>query len=284
MSTALASNLLGRKFGAYNAPVSSVSYDTDAAAYFATASVSDLTAKTNISAWATLLKAQGVWSNCVSYLFKSTENASSTTTAYSLGGAGTYNGSVSGSPTWGADGIVFSGSQVVSNALLNFTAATVPFTIISVITNYNINSGTGVIAGSVAVSGSNNGSYVLIAGFANNQLNTGSSQVGQSTSGIVLTAGNKYLATDIVAAGIPASQPSSTVSSALYLNGVSKGSVGTGGGITSRVGLSIGQNLTGGGDGFNGTLGEVHIFVGVALNSTQRAAVESFLNSKYTIF
>jgi len=45
----------------------------------------------------------------VCWLLRSTQNAGTGTTAYSLGGLGTYDGTLTNGPTWGADGVVFDG-------------------------------------------------------------------------------------------------------------------------------------------------------------------------------
>lgn len=47
----------------------------------------------------------------VCWPLRSSQNAGTGTTAYSLGGLGTYNGTLTNGPTWGTDGIVFDGSN-----------------------------------------------------------------------------------------------------------------------------------------------------------------------------
>jgi hypothetical protein len=51
----------------------------------------------------------GLWDSMVCWPLRSTQNTG-TNTVFSLGGLGTYNGTLIGGPTWGADGISFGGN------------------------------------------------------------------------------------------------------------------------------------------------------------------------------
>jgi len=84
-------------------------YDSDAATYFNTAGVTDATAKQQINAFVVGVKALGLYNNMVCWTLRSAQNKGSGTTAYSLGGLGTYNGTLTNGPTWGASGITFDG-------------------------------------------------------------------------------------------------------------------------------------------------------------------------------
>jgi len=54
----------------------------------------------------------------VCWPMRSAQNAGTGTTAYSLGGAGTYNGTLTNGPTWGSSGIFFDGvNDVISTTL-----------------------------------------------------------------------------------------------------------------------------------------------------------------------
>jgi hypothetical protein len=83
-------------------------YDADAAAYFDRAGVTDNDAKVQINGFVKGLKALGLWSNTIYWTLRSAQNAGTGTTAYSLSGLGTFNGTLAGTPnpTWGTDGIV----------------------------------------------------------------------------------------------------------------------------------------------------------------------------------
>jgi hypothetical protein len=84
-------------------------YDADAAAYFERAGVTDATAKGQINAFVKGIKDLGLYNNMVSWPLRSAQNAGTGTTAYSLGGAGIFNGTLTNGPTWGADGVIFDG-------------------------------------------------------------------------------------------------------------------------------------------------------------------------------
>jgi hypothetical protein len=87
------------------------SIDPDAEAYFARAGVTDYSAKIQISDFVKGIKNLGLYNSMVCWPLRSSQNAGAGTTAYSLGGLGTYNGTLTGGPTWGADGISFDGTD-----------------------------------------------------------------------------------------------------------------------------------------------------------------------------
>jgi hypothetical protein len=83
-------------------------YDADASTYFATAGVTSVAGRQQISRFVTGIKDLGLWSSMVCWPLRSSQNAGTGTIAYSLGGLGTFNGTFAGTPnpTWGTDGIV----------------------------------------------------------------------------------------------------------------------------------------------------------------------------------
>jgi hypothetical protein len=91
------------------------SFDPDAAAYFTRAGVTDATAKAQINAFVLGVKDLGLYNSIVSWPLRSTQNAGTGTTAYSLGGLGTYNATLSASPSWGTTGVSFSGTGTLLN-------------------------------------------------------------------------------------------------------------------------------------------------------------------------
>jgi hypothetical protein len=86
-------------------------YDADASTYFTTAGVTNTAGRQQISRFVTGVKDLGLWSSMVCWPLRSTQNAGTGTTAYSLGGLGTFNGTLTNGPTWGADGITFDGTN-----------------------------------------------------------------------------------------------------------------------------------------------------------------------------
>ena len=97
------------------------SYDTDASAFFNTAGVSKTDAKQQISRFVTGIKDLGLWSSMVCWPLRSSQNAGTGTIAYSLGGLGTFNGTLRNGPTWGADGLTYDGFD--DNITTSFTLA-----------------------------------------------------------------------------------------------------------------------------------------------------------------
>ena len=79
-------------------------YDADATAFAAASGATDVS---NLSAFVKGVKELGLWSNMVCWPLRSTQNAGTGTTAYSLGGLGTFNGTLTNGPSWGADGVTF---------------------------------------------------------------------------------------------------------------------------------------------------------------------------------
>jgi hypothetical protein len=100
-------------------------FDADAVAYFERAGVTDATAKSQINAFVLGIKDLGLWSSIVSWPLRSSQNKGSGTTAYSLGGLGTFDGTLTNGPTWGTDGITFDGTNdyiVTSLEANNYTS------------------------------------------------------------------------------------------------------------------------------------------------------------------
>lgn len=78
--------------------------DADAAAYIARSGATDRAA---ISAFVRGVKALGLWNNMVCWPLRSSQNAGNGDTVYSLGGLGTFNGTLVNGPAWGTSGIEF---------------------------------------------------------------------------------------------------------------------------------------------------------------------------------
>jgi hypothetical protein len=83
-------------------------YDADATAFAAASGATDVAA---LSAFVKGVKDLGLWNNMVCWPLRSTQNAGTGTTAYSLGGLGAFNGTLVNGPTWGVDGLDFDGSD-----------------------------------------------------------------------------------------------------------------------------------------------------------------------------
>lgn len=115
-------------------------FDPDALAYFTTAGITDNTAKIQINDFVVGIKDLGLWNSMVSWPLRSSQNAGTGTTAYSLGGLGTYNGTLVNSPTWQADGIrlTSASSQRISLPNNSFGTGTNPCSIFAIIKNETV--------------------------------------------------------------------------------------------------------------------------------------------------
>jgi hypothetical protein len=82
--------------------------DGDAMAYCKRSGATDRAA---INAFVRGIKALGLYDNMVCWPLRSSQNAGTGTTAYSLGGLGTYNGTLVNGPTWGVSGITFTNAS-----------------------------------------------------------------------------------------------------------------------------------------------------------------------------
>ena len=78
--------------------------------YLNVCNISDNTARQQIRDFAAGVNDLGLWNSMVCWPLRSTQNAGTGTTAYSLGGLGTFNGTLVNGPSWGADGVTFDAS------------------------------------------------------------------------------------------------------------------------------------------------------------------------------
>lgn len=96
-------------------------YDADATAFAATSGATDVAA---LSAFVKGIKELGLWNSMVCWPLRSSQNAGTGTTAYSLGGLGAFNGTLVNGPTWGSAGINFvSNSETISIPLVSAASA-----------------------------------------------------------------------------------------------------------------------------------------------------------------
>jgi hypothetical protein len=83
-------------------------YDADATAFAARSGATDVAA---LSAFVKGVKELGLWNNMVCWPLRSTQNAGTGTIAYSLGGLGTFDGTLTNGPVWDSVGLNFDGSD-----------------------------------------------------------------------------------------------------------------------------------------------------------------------------
>ena len=112
--------------------------DLDAVAYIGRAGVTNVVAQNAINDFVLGMKNLNLYNNMACWPLRSTQNAGTGTTAYSLGGLGTFNGTLVSGPTWGVDGVVFDGSNDVIT-----TSLTTQFTDFTAMATARINVGAG---------------------------------------------------------------------------------------------------------------------------------------------
>ena len=86
-------------------------YDADASTYFTTAGVTNTAGRQQISRFVTGIKDLGLWSSMVCWPLRSSQNAGTGTTAYSLGGLQTSNATLVNGSTWTSNGTPFTTAQ-----------------------------------------------------------------------------------------------------------------------------------------------------------------------------
>jgi hypothetical protein len=98
-------------------PFLASSFDNDARTFINTSGAADRAA---INHFVKGIKRIGLWDDMVCWPLRSAQNAGTGSTAYSLGGLGTYNGTLVNGPTWGADGVAFvaASTQSISTSLI----------------------------------------------------------------------------------------------------------------------------------------------------------------------
>ena len=94
--------------------------DDDTISYIARAGVTNHEAINSLNSFVRGIKDLGLFSNMVCWPLRSAQTAGTETTAYSLGGLGTFDGTLTNGPTWEADGVLF------NRTLATYISATRP--------------------------------------------------------------------------------------------------------------------------------------------------------------
>ena len=145
----------------------SPSYDPDALAYVQASGATDIE---NINAFVVGIKGLGLWDSVVCWPLRSTQNAGTGSTAYSLGGLGTYNGTLVNGPTWGGGGVNFN----VVNAYISVTGTiNQPMTVMGAVNFKATMNGGSLIDGTNRVTLFNGGEVAQATLFAGSTLASG---------------------------------------------------------------------------------------------------------------
>ena len=84
----------------------------------------------------------GLWDSMICWPLRTSQNAGVSNIAYSLGGLGVYNGTLSNGPTWGADGVTFNSNNSATIQTSLFRTST-PMTL-TMVANFAGKNGGGV--------------------------------------------------------------------------------------------------------------------------------------------
>jgi hypothetical protein len=98
-------------------------WELDVQAYLNTCNITSATPRKQIRDFSAGVNDLGLWNSMVCWPLRSSQNYGSGTTAFSLGGLGTYNGVLTNGPSWGADGIEFTANDQILSAPLELPQA-----------------------------------------------------------------------------------------------------------------------------------------------------------------
>ena len=101
--------------------ISQQKWELDTQAYLNVCNITAALPRQQIYEFARGVNNLGLWNSMVCWPLRSSQNAGTGTVAYSLGGLGTFNGTLVGPPTWGADALDFT----LDNSRMD-TAVTLP--------------------------------------------------------------------------------------------------------------------------------------------------------------
>jgi hypothetical protein len=174
-------------------PFIASSFDPDARAFVQTSGATDRAA---LNFFVKGIKRLGLWDDMVCWPLRSSQNAGTGSTAYSLGGLGTFNGTLVNGPTWGADGVNFNAASARIGVTGTFNQ---PLTVMGAVNFKTTTNGGALIDGANRITLFNGGEVAQVTMFAGATLPSGA---------------NTYTAGDHFIAGY-----ANGASSVVYLNG-----------------------------------------------------------------
>ena len=114
-------------------------WELDVQAYLNTCNITSATPRKQIRDFSAGVNDLGLWNSMVCWPLRSSQNAATGNTMFSLGGLGTFNGTMTNTPTRGADGMTFATSSSVGRN----TNITVPW---STVGGYDLRSNSTVFS------------------------------------------------------------------------------------------------------------------------------------------
>jgi hypothetical protein len=167
--------------------ISANKWEHDVQAYLNICNITDTTPRKQIRDFAAGVNDLGLWSNMVCWPLRSTQNAGTGTTAYSLGGLGTFNGTLTNGPTWGTDGITFANasSQYISLGGTQIIGGNSDYTVMGVAQLTNV----AAINLTVISFGNNRAALIGVASNGSTQIRNAQWTVANAFSGAQLANG-----------------------------------------------------------------------------------------------
>ena len=100
-------------------------WELDVQGYLNVCNITAATPRKQIRDFSAGVNDLGLWNSMVCWPLRSSQNYGSGTTAFSLGGLGTFNGTLTNGPSWGADGVAFTsaGAQYMTATTLTVLPA-----------------------------------------------------------------------------------------------------------------------------------------------------------------
>ena len=86
-------------------------WELDVQGYLNVCNITSATPRKQIRDFSAGVNDLGLWNSMVCWPLRSSQNYGSGTTAFSLGGLGTFNGTLTNGPTWTTDGVSFDGTD-----------------------------------------------------------------------------------------------------------------------------------------------------------------------------
>jgi hypothetical protein len=219
------------------------------------------------------IKRLGLWDDMVCWPLRSAQNAGTGSTAYSLGGLGTFNGTLVNGPTWGADGVAFvaASTQSISTSLVAQVGAsggvynTTGGLNQSLLSNRNGVIWTNGTTLNVRADGSDSIAFADVAGAISRIRATGTPIFGE----YVFTQATHTLAGTSTAGDTTFRQNKNARSSGAYVLG--SGAMGT-----ADTALRIGAEQPGSGNPFNGTIAFAFISESIFSSQTQESLFDLY--------
>ena len=113
-------------------------WELDVQGYLNVCNITSATPRKQIRDFSAGVNDLGLWNSMVCWPLRSTQNYGSGDTVFSLGGFGTFNGTRVGGPTWGADGIAFDGSKLMTTSGLVHNPSTTSSSLVAVVSSSEV--------------------------------------------------------------------------------------------------------------------------------------------------